>query len=87
MGNIIQDGVIMLIVLAVIFICWLVLSTPFETVISSFEDVDMANSDAKVEDATGWMRTAWHMIFAGLGAVPIIWFIFRMFQREPEWRY
>lgn len=87
MGNIIRDGVIMLVVLSVIIILWLVLSTPFADMVSTFEDLNMTDSDAHVEDASAWTRTVWHMFFGGLAMIPIIWFIFRVFQREPEWRY
>ena len=87
MGNIIQDGIIMIAVLSVIIICWLVLSTPFEDVISSFEDVNSTASDSEVEDAAGDMRTVWNLFFGGLAMIPIVWFVVRVFQRDPEWRY
>jgi len=86
MGNIIRDGVIMLVILSVIFILWLILSTPFNTITASFEDVNATASDAKVEETTGWIGTVWNIFFAGLGTIPIIWFIMRMMQREPDWR-
>ena len=87
MGNIIKDGVIMLTILSVIIICWLVLSTPFEDVTSAFEDVNSTASDTRVEEGTAWIRTVWDMFFGALAMIPIVWFIFRVFQREPEWRY
>jgi len=87
MANIIRDGVIMLVILAVIFMLWLILSSPFNTVVSSLEDVNMTKSDTRVEETTGWVRSAWDIFFAGLGSIPIIWFIMRMMQREPDWRY
>lgn len=86
MANIIRDGVIMLVILSVIFILWLILSTPFNTMVSSLEDVNMTNSDTEVEETTGWVRAVWDIFFAGLVLIPIIWFIMRMMQREPDWR-
>lgn len=86
MANIVRDGVIMLVILSVIFILWLILSTPFNDIATAFEDVNMTNSDAKVEESSGWAKAVWDIFFAGLGAIPIIWFIMRMMQREPDWR-
>jgi hypothetical protein len=28
-----------------------------------------------------------NMIFAGLGIVPMLWFIVMVFKTEPDWRY
>lgn len=86
MGNIIRDGVVMLVFLFIIIACWLILSGPFEDIVSEFEDVNLSASDTHVEESTGWIRSVWDIFFAAMGVVPIIWFIMRCFMREPEWR-
>ena len=47
----------------------------------------MSASDSYVDQTGGWIRTVWDMIFAGLAVATVVWFIARMFQREPDWRY
>ena len=65
----------------------MVLSSPFDDMMSGLEDLNMTASDAKVEDASGWGRTVFDMIFAGFVLVPIIWFVVWVFHREPDWGY
>lgn len=85
--DIVRSGIIMGAYLFVIIIIYMVLSSPFDDMMSSFEDLNMTKSDAKVEDASSWGRAVFDMIFAGLALVPLLWFVVWVFRREPDWGY
>ena len=85
--DIIRNGIIMAVYLFVIIALFLFLSSPFDDLMTNFEDIDSTGSDSHVEDASGYGRTVFNMIFAGLAIVPIIWFIAWVFRTEPDWRY
>lgn len=82
MASPIRDGVILIVYLSLIIISYLVLSTPFEEMVAGFEGVSTSEVDSSVATA----RTVFNIIFAGLGIVPVFWFIVRTFMREPDWR-
>lgn len=85
--DIVRTGIIMLVYVAVIFILYIILSSPFDQVVSSFENINSSASDTYVDSSSGIARTVFDMTFAGLIIVPIIWFIAWIFRREPDWRY
>ena len=87
MNDIVRNGVIMAVYVFVIFVAYIVLSDPFETLMTSFEDLNTTGSDAEVEAGTGTGRTVFNMTFAGFIIVPVIWFVVWIFIREPDWRY
>jgi len=64
----------------------LFLSTPFDEFMGGLEDVN-GSSDAHVEHTSGYSRTVFDIFFAGMGIVPVIWFIVEIFKREPDWGY
>ena len=43
--------------------------------------------DAEIEQSGTVLRTVFNMSFAGLLIVPILWFIYFAFYREPDWRF
>lgn len=85
--DIVRSGIIMGTYLFIIIIIYMVLSSPFDDMMSGLEDLNMTASDAKVEDASSWGRTVFDMMFAGLALVPLLWFVVWVFRREPDWRY
>ena len=85
--NIITNGVLYIAYMAILFICYLVLSTPFANVVSGIENTNITGVDGHV-DATGAMiRLAFDFSFALAGLIPTIWFIAWVMHREPDWRY
>jgi len=85
--NIVHGGIVMGAYLFVIIVIYIVLSSPFDDMVSSFEDLNMTASDTQVESASGWGRTVFDLVFAGLFIVPFLWFVVLVFRREPDWRY
>lgn len=87
MNDIVRAGVILIIYLAVLILIFIFISSPFETLVSNFEDINGTASDAKVESQGGYSRTIFNMVFGGLALVPCIYFVIWVFSREPDWRY
>ena len=87
MMDIVRNGVILIAYLFVIIVIYIVISSPFDEMVTSLEDINMTNSDAEVESSGGNIRTVFDMCFVGLALVPIIWFISWAFSREPDWRF
>jgi len=85
--DIARAGVYMLVYLFVVVALYIFLSSPFDDMVSGFEDLNMTASDAKVDYTGGVIRTVFDLIFAGLAIVPLLWFIVWVFRREPDWRY
>lgn len=85
--DIVRSGIIMAVYLFVIIALYIFLSSPFDTLVSSFEDIDSSASDTEIEASSVVSRVVFNMIFAGLGIVPILWFIIMVFRTEPDWRY
>jgi len=85
--DIIRGGVIMGVYLFIIIATYIFLSGPFDDMMTSFENLNLTNSDTEVESASTWGRLTFNIIFAGLAVVPLLWFIVWVFHREPDWRY
>ena len=82
----IRDGIILIVYLFIIICLYLFTSQPFHEVTSSFSGLDMA-SDTNTQNTFTFIDTVYAMIFVILAGVPLVWFIARMFQRDPTWRY
>ena len=85
--DVIRDGMLMAVYVFALVVLYIIISGVFDDTVTSFEDLDMANSDAEVEASARNIRTVFDISFAGLLIGPCIWFIFRTFMREPDWRY
>ena len=84
--NLIRDGVIMAVYVFIVIVFYIVLSSPFATLMSDFEDVNGTGSDSHVESGVGTANTVFDMIFAAFVIIPLFWFMVRVFMREPDWR-
>lgn len=73
--------------MAIIVITYIVISSPFDKMVSPFEDLNMSASDAQLEVASGYAKTVFNMSFGMLAIFPTAWFIFWTFRREPDWGY
>lgn len=85
--DIVRNGIIMTVYLFVIIALFIFLSSPFDDLMDTFEDIDSSASDARVESASSYGRTVFNMVFAGLAIVPMLWFMVWVFRTEPDWRY
>jgi len=83
----IRSGIILIVYLFIIIALYIFISSPFDDMVTSFEDIDSTASDGYIETNTAIARTVFNMIFAGLAIVPIAWFIVEVFKTEPDWRY
>ena len=83
MNDIIRNGVIMLVIEFTILMLYVFISSPFDTMMTSFEDIN-GTTDAKVEDGTALNRTVFNMMFAGFMCIAPIWFMLWIFRREPD---
>jgi len=84
--NIVRSGAIMAIYVFVVIILYMVLSSPFEDIMGSYDNINSTASDSHIEHGSSISRTVFDMIFAGLVIVPLVWFAFMCFYREPDWR-
>ena len=81
--DIMRNGIIMIVYLSIIFIMYMVLSTPFENIMTG---LDTSANMSQVSSGVTNGKWVFNLIFAGLAIVPVIWFIGWSFWREPDWR-
>jgi len=84
--NVGKAGVLMLTYLFIVFVAWMFLSTPFENVVSGFENLG-GNAGDELDDQVSRSRTYFNMFFAGMAIVPLIWFFIWVMRREPDWGF
>jgi len=85
--NIVVGGVILVVYLFVVIGAYVFISGPFDDVMDTMENVNSTASDSYVESSSGTLRTVFDLVFAGLALVPVVWFVYWAFSREPDWRY
>ena len=83
--DIVRAGVILGVYLFAIFAVYIFISSPFDEVVTAFEDINMTASDTHIESAGTSIRTVFDMVFVALALVPGIWFVVWVFSREPDW--
>jgi len=84
LGNIIKDGVIMMVFLLLIISMYIFLSNPFEEMMTTFDNIN-GSTDSQVESGTNTNRLVFDIIFGALAVITVLWFIFRTMTREPDW--
>ena len=85
MGDIIRDGVLMGVTEFVIIITYIVVSGPVASMLTA---IAAAGSDISQMASTHTIiNTVFTICFILLGLFPLIWFVFRMMSREPDWGY
>ena len=85
--DIVRAGVILVVYLFVVFAIYIFISGAFEDIISDFEDINSTASDTHVDASGTTLRTVFDLMFAGMALVPVVWFVYWVFSREPDWRY
>lgn len=84
--DIIRDGIIMAVYLFIIAILFIFTSEPFAEIMTEFMATDAA-SHSETQYVMNLVQTVYAMMFVILGGIPLVWFIARVFQREPDWGY
>ena len=84
--NTVQNGIILSVYCFIVILLYIALSSPFDTVMTGFQNINESSSDAYIESGVTLERTVFDMVFAGLILIPVIWFIYVTFYREPNWR-
>jgi spore germination protein GerM len=84
--DIIRDGIILAVYLFIISLLYIFTSNPFTVIISNLMTLDAA-SHTVTQLTMQTVSTVYLMMFVMLGGIPIVWFIMRVFQREPDWGY
>lgn len=71
----------------IIICCYMFLSSPFEEIMTGFDNINNSTTDSHIEAGSNLGRTVFNMMFAALGIIPLVWFILWCFHREPDWGY
>ena len=85
--GLILRGILLITYTFIVITIYIVVSSPFETIVSGMEDINMTDSDTHIESVGGNVRLAFDMAFALAILVPSLWFIVWVFSREADWRY
>ena len=85
--NIIKDGARLALGLFVTLLAWLVISNPITTIFTAFDTMDAGQATNQLNTLIPLYTQILYMFFTLLGGQVISWFFFRVFQREPDWRY
>jgi len=85
--NIIPAGILLAAYMFVTITAYVFLSGVFVDVITGVENINMSASDALVEASGSTLRIVFDMMFAGLLLVPVVWFVYWAYSREPDWGY
>lgn len=83
----IKAGIMMLVFLFITIIAYFLLSAPVNLIFNAFDDIDTGEAVDEMNTIMPNIRTAFNIFFALLAAVPLTWFIFWSFSREPDWGY
>ena len=84
MTNIIKDGVIMALWLTVVIIAFAVLSPFWTDFTNSMTEGDVGGEAAdELDEYTPGFDWAFNLFFAGMAIAGIIWFILRVYSRDP----
>lgn len=87
MGNIVQDGLMLVISEFIIFLLYIVLSDPVVQVISSICTAGLTMGVTQMTFYQNLVFSVLTICFIILGFIPVIWFIVRTMSREPDWGY
>ena len=85
--GLILRGILLITYTFIVITIYIVVSSPFEEVISGMEDINMTDSDAAIESSGKYVRLAFDLSFALAILIPSLWFIVWVFHREPDWGY
>ena len=90
-----KAGVVLVTYLFVVLVIYFALSVPINTIFDGFDAADFAMAEDEKDTYLPIIRNALTIFFAILLSIPIVWFFFWVFHREPayqdantrNWRY
>ena len=83
--NPVRDGIILAVYELIIIIVYIVISGPFVTLVDAIGAADASMTQLQTGVSTS--KTVFGLACAIAGLIPLIWFVFRVFSREPDWGY
>ena len=86
MGLLENTGMLLL-ALFLIVILYFVISPATEAIFGGLEDADMSHANSERDLYIPHIRTCLNIAFSVAIASPIVLFIMRSFEREPNWDY
>ena len=87
MGNIIQDGIMLIASEFVILLTYIVISSPVASMIISITSAGTSMGVTQMAHEQMLVDSVFSICMLILALVPVIWFVFRMYQRNPDWGY
>lgn len=82
--NIVRIGVIFIFYLFVVIMSYYVMSTPVNMLFDGFDAADFGEAEDEMNTHLPNYRTAFTIAMAILLALPITWFVMKIFSREPD---
>lgn len=87
MGEVVQDGIILVVSEFIILILYIVLSGPVAQVLNTLTAAGTELGVTQMSFYDLLVKNVFTICFILLGFVPVIWFVVRMMSREPDWGY
>jgi len=81
-----KAGVVFLLYLFLVLVIYFALSTPVEMLFDAFESADFAGAETQKDTYMPVIRTACTIFFSILVSIPVAWFFFWIFHREPSYQ-
>jgi hypothetical protein len=85
--NIVRDGVILVVFEFIVILLWVVLSGPMAVIINSLINAGTNMGITQMTTYGSLVNRVVDIIFLLMGLCPVIWFFFRVYQREQDWGY
>jgi len=84
----VRSGVILVFYVFLVIVIYIFVSPVFENIVSGLGGISLGSGvDPHVSQTISAVRIVFSMVIGGLGLVPLVWFVGRVFQREPHWSY
>lgn len=87
MGEVIRDGVILIVYEFIIVFIYIIISTPVALTLTSIASAGTAMGVTQMAALESEIEAVFSICIGLLALVPVIWFVFRVYQREPDWGY
>ena len=87
MGDVVRDGVLLLVSEFVIIAIYIFLSDPVAQVLTALYGAGTSMGVTQMGYYSNLVNTVVTIVFILLGVIPLIWFVVRMMSREPDWGY
>jgi len=87
LGDIIRDGVILGVYEFIVIISWIVVSSPMSSMIGALTNAGVSMGVTQMTFYQGLVNHVFDICMVLMALIPIIWFVVRMWSREPDWGY